>query len=166
MFSQNFEERQYFRQWWLWALLLAMVLFFLAGLILQVYFKKPIGDKPMSDQALFWLTFGVILFVYLFSKLNLHTEVSGEGIRVGFPPLFRRTIRWDEISRAYIRKYNSLLEFGGWGIRFGWGSSAYNVSGNMGLQLELKNGRKLLIGTRMPVELEEAVRKRLSPENK
>lgn len=163
MFSSNFQERQFFRQWFLWLPMLVMILLLLVGLILQVYFNKPIGDKPMSDWGLFLTTFGFIVFAWLFWKFNLVTEVGEEGIRVGFPPLFRRRISWDEIDKAYVRRYKPILEFGGWGIRYGWGGTAYNVSGNIGLQLELKNGKKLLIGTQMPEELEAAVKKGLSP---
>ena len=51
-----------------------------------------------------------------------------------------------------------LLEYGGWGLKGGllWKKSkgiAINVSGNIGIQLELKNGKKLLIGTQ---KLQEA----------
>ncbi len=40
------------------------------------------------------------------------------------------------------------------GIRYGPKGTAYNVSGKIGLQLELKNGKKILIGTRKPEEIE------------
>jgi hypothetical protein len=54
----------------------------------------------------------------------------------------------EEIQRYEIRKYSPLLDYGGWGIkkRFKWGR-AYNVSGNIGLQLYLKTGKKVLFGT-------------------
>jgi len=42
---------------------------------------------------------------------------------------------------------------------------AYNISGNMGLQLELKNGKKILLGTRKPTELEDVLKKVQRTEN-
>lgn len=51
--------------------------------------------------------------------------------------------------------FNKLttLEYGGWGVRFGKGGKAFNVSGNRGLKLYLKSGRSLLIGTQKDKEL-------------
>lgn len=40
-----------------------------------------------------------------------------------------------------------MLEFGGWGIRFGKSGKAVNLKGNMGIQFLFHVGRKLLIGT-------------------
>jgi hypothetical protein len=61
--------------------------------------------------------------------------------------------------KAYIRKYNPIKDYGGWGIR--WGSfrkgNAYNMSGNMGLQLVFKDGKKLLFGTQRSSELDQII---------
>ncbi|MHC1570451.1 MAG: hypothetical protein ACXQS9_01185 [Methermicoccaceae archaeon] len=35
----------------------------------------------------------------------------------------------------------------GWSIRFSKGTTAYTVSGSMGVQLELSDGRRLLLGS-------------------
>jgi hypothetical protein len=54
-----------------------------------------------------------------------------------------------------------LTEYGGWGLRlglFGKGT-AFNVSGDIGLQLEFTDDRKLLIGTNKPDELIETLNK-------
>lgn len=50
-----------------------------------------------------------------------------------------------------IRKYNAIRDYGGWGVKrkLRWGR-AYNVSGNIGLQIYLNNGKKVLFGTQKP----------------
>ncbi|MES2389410.1 MAG: hypothetical protein V4543_15515, partial [Bacteroidota bacterium] len=66
----------------------------------------------------------------------------------------------DKTAKAYIRTYSPMGEYGGWGIRYGINKGwLYNVSGNMGLQLELLDGKKVLIGTRKPDEIIAALRK-------
>lgn len=65
-------------------------------------------------------------------------------------------------SKAYVRTYDALSEYGGWGLKGGalWNNSkgkAINVSGNIGIQLELKNGKKLLIGTQKKKEAENVL---------
>ncbi|MBJ2175825.1 hypothetical protein JBL43_16340 [Aureibaculum sp. A20] len=64
---------------------------------------------------------------------------------------------WNDISKVYVRKYNAITEYGGWGFRgyiFKTGGKAFNVMGNKGIQIVLKNGKKMLIGTQKEVEAE------------
>ena len=121
----------------------------------------------MSDAGLilfcvayFVFTVGMVAF---FLVQRLETEITTEGVKVRFFPIHRtfRTYKWEDISNAFVRKYSPIMEFGGWGIRFGnrRNGSAYNVSGNQGLQLEFKKGKKLLIGTQNPYEIERALKK-------
>jgi len=46
-----------------------------------------------------------------------------------------------------VRKYSAVSEYGGWGIKGTSNNRALNISGNMGIQLETKEGKKILIGT-------------------
>jgi hypothetical protein len=91
---------------------------------------------------------------------RLETEVHGDALHVRFVPLTRRhRFAWSEIARAYARSYRPLREYGGWGIRWGPKGRAYNVSGDRGVQLELADGRRLLIGSRRADELADAIRR-------
>jgi hypothetical protein len=51
-----------------------------------------------------------------------------------------------------------LREYGGWGIK-GWSRrrTAYSVSGNRGVELELSDGRHVLIGSNRADELAAVV---------
>jgi len=59
-----------------------------------------------------------------------------------------------------VRKYKPLLEYGGYGIRGFGNNRALNISGNTGLQLVFKDGRKLLIGTKKGHEMIEMLNSR------
>ena len=72
-------------------------------------------------------------------------------------------MQWSEIDKAYVRQYDALGEYGGWGLKGGklWKKEkgkAINVSGDIGIQLELKDGKKLLIGTQMKTEVESVLK--------
>ncbi len=99
-----------------------------------------------------------IALVALFLFANLKTEMTTAGISVRFFPfhLSAKHFSWDEISKAEVRRYDPLSEYGGWGIKGAFFSNgkAYNVSGNMGLQLEFNDGKRLLIGTQKPDEIQ------------
>ncbi|WP_118973548.1 hypothetical protein [Taibaiella koreensis] len=144
-----FRERQRFRQWWIW-----MVLIITNAAMLLVLWR--LWDSDLSRDWPWLLLFLVpVLLLLLFAGLRLDTEVRSDGIYVRFFPVQRqyRPYLWEEITHVFVRQYEPLAEYGGWGIRGLGKNKALNVSGNQGLQLILKNGNKLLIGTRRPAEL-------------
>ena len=54
-----------------------------------------------------------------------------------------------------------IAEYGGWGVRMRRGGMAYNVSGDRGVQLELMDGKRILIGSQRAGELADAIRERM-----
>jgi len=147
------------------ALLIALPLtnvIFIWGFVQQVIFGITWGNNPMSDIKLCIVACILLLFSVVFLLSKLRTVITGEGIYVRFHPVDFKTrfYAWEDIDEAYIRKYSPLREFGGWGARGSWKRGiAYNVSGNIGLQLVLENGRKILIGTGRAEELESVLKK-------
>ncbi len=91
---------------------------------------------------------------------RLEIEVWPDDISVRFFPfhLDWRRFPAQELRECYARRYRPIREYGGWGIRYGWSGRAYNVSGHEGVQLVFKDGRKLLLGSQHPQELEAAIR--------
>lgn len=61
------------------------------------------------------------------------------GIRricTGFPfHINYKYFPWQDLYRVFVRQYSPLVEYGGWGIRFGSKGRAYHVSGSWGIQL-------------------------------
>lgn len=158
-----FTERQRFKQWWLWLILIAANVLTLYGVFKHVVGEQQVGNKPMSNTELL-ITCGLTLIpIILFITFRLDTQIRGDGIYVKFFPfhLSFRQYTWDKIAKSFIRKYNPIGEYGGWGLRFGFfgRGRAFNVSGDQGLQLEFSNHKKLLIGTTKPDELKEALNK-------
>lgn len=159
----EFYERQSMKQWWIWILFVGMDMLLIFGSVLQLIFDTPFGNKPMSDPCLLIVTILFLLWsLFMLFVLTLHTYINDEGVFVKYFPLqFRyKLYDWNNITTSYVRKYNPLLEYGGWGVRIGLkATKAYIMSGNMGLQLILKNGRKVLIGTNRPDDLESVLLK-------
>ena len=142
-----------------------------AGLYQQLVLKKPFGDHPTSDGALIATAIFVILIMvgvlWLTLKMKLILEVTDEGIIYRFPPLIpkMRTITKEMIAEFQVRKYNPIGEYGGWGIKgtFMGRGKAYNVKGNMGLQLRLNDNKRVLFGTQRPDALKFAMEKMMNP---
>ncbi len=156
-----FEEKQYFRQIWLWIIVLTVNGVFLYGVFRQMALKEDFGTEPMPDMALILLTlFNLALAAFLLF-VRLETKVDEEGVYYRYYPLqsFKK-ITWDHMERAYVRRYNPLREYGGWGLRGSWKKGwAYNVSGKHGLQLVYDRNKRLLLGTGKPEVLETELKK-------
>lgn len=156
-----YKENQYFRQWWLWIIFLLIFSVFLAGIYQQLIRGIPFGDNPMSNTGLIIATVLYALIMLIFFRMGLTTLIDEKGIYIRFFPfhLKYKFFGWDEIEKAYIRTYQPIREYGGWGLKGGSMGLAYNVSGDKGLQLELKKGNKILIGTKQPEALEKILLK-------
>lgn len=158
-----FTERQRFRQWWLWLILLGINGLFLFGIFKQVIGGQKFGDKPMSDVGLLIGTGFAFLLTLLFFNFRLDTLIKNDGIYVRFFPfhLKFKYYPWDILTKSCVRSYSAITEYGGWGLRLGLfgNGTAFNVSGNKGLQLEMKSNAKLLIGTNKADELTAVLNK-------
>jgi hypothetical protein len=153
-----FEEVQQFKQKTLEGLMLVVN----TGLILA-YGLEAAQTGQAGPEANVGLLTGIVvagLITLLLKRIKLITQVTTEGIQVRFAPLQRgfQRYRWADIDRLFIRTYNPVPEYGGWGLRMGPSGSAYNASGNVGLQLVLRGNFKILIGTTKPELLLEVLR--------
>lgn len=159
MSSYLFREEQSMRAPWLWLVIGSVEGLQWWGFYQQVVRGEPWGTKPAPDWALvvLWLAFGIglpLLFLYL----KLIVTVTNAAVEVRYRPFVARTIRLSEIAQAEARSYAPIREFGGWGIRGGLhGTRAYNVSGNRGVELTLRDGRTLMIGSQRADELAQAI---------
>ncbi len=171
-----FKEVQRFNQsrkiWLIYFVLVGGLMPILYGMYQQMILNKAWGDQPTSDTNLilrFLLILGVeVAVVLLISVSKLETLINSEGIHYRYPPLLRKwkIISYEEIAEYKVRKYKPLREYGGWGYRkrkFKSGT-AYNVYGNVGLQLKLKNGKKILLGTQRQGAIEYAMKKLMKKE--
>jgi hypothetical protein len=141
-----FKEEQRFTQTWLIVIIVISLIVPLAIILKEI-------DKLSTSEII--ISIGTIILasglIFLF---KLTTIIDEKGIHYKFFPfhLKFKTVVWNDIENAYIRTYDAISEYGGWGVRGGalWYKAkgkAINISGNIGIQLKLKDGKKLLIGT-------------------
>mgnify|MGYP001158176212 FL=1 len=105
-----------------------------------------------------WFSFGVapiIIFLcaWLFGSLTVQIE-DGELSHWFGPGFWKKSYQLVDIESATAVRNSWIF---GWGIRLtphGW---LYNVSGLDAVQIELRSGRKLRIGTDDPKGLVEAI---------
>ena len=149
-----YTEKQGMKQYW-WVILItvasmAMVFaFWLAE-------EDPVKKHELLIALLIVVGVEIVVLALIFS-MNLHTKLDLKGISYSFKPLLKeKKYSWNDLEKAWVRKYKPISEYGGWGFRIAWikkTGRAYSVWGNYGLQLQLKNGKKILVGTQNHKEL-------------
>ncbi|GAA4376011.1 hypothetical protein GCM10023186_09410 [Hymenobacter koreensis] len=100
-----------------------------------------------------------LFIAFLLLTLRLEIRLDETGVHYRLAPLHRswRHKAWAEISRVQVRSYDPLGEYGGWGLKGTSRNRALNIAGSEGLQLELRDGTRLLLGTQRPAELRQAL---------
>lgn len=146
----QFAEEQKFTQWWLWLILIMIAVFPIIEIYNQVSLREGYEGSATSNLALSIPVFAIII---LFLVMKLKTDIDENEIRMNFFPLVKRRVNWNEVKTAQVVNYGFV---GGWGIRLWTGyGTVYNTKGNIGLAIELKNGKKFVIGTQKETELQK-----------
>ena len=148
---KEFNETQKFSPW-IWIIITLAAL----GGILALSLPAPQNEElPLILKLFIVSAMIVVILMFFFGYLKTNIDESGIKIEMRILIRFGRIIKWDEIASVKVDKYRPILEFGGWGYRIGWKGVAYNCSGNDGLIIILKNGRKVVVGTQKPDELKK-----------
>jgi hypothetical protein len=149
------EEQRFWDVWWIKLVMIG---------VLVIDFASKYSESGLSG----YLTSGFLVrsliplgIIVLFYVMKLEVTIDAQGISYRFFPfhLKKHRINWVDVDAVYIRQYSPLGEYGGWGVRMGisGAGTAYNISGNMGLQVEMGK-RRVLFGTRQPEILDTALR--------
>jgi hypothetical protein len=159
-----YREQQKFSLFLRWFVYISMIFAALLS-ILSVWEAASDQVSPNIRQIIVGVLVGTgvpIAIAVLFMYIRFETEVRSDGLYVRYYPfhIHFKKIPPDDLSECYARQYRPIREFGGWGIRYGlFGKGkAYNVTGNMGVQLIFKDGKRLLIGSQKSDKLGEAIR--------
>ena len=156
----EFEEKQGLKLWWLYILLAVNTI-----MMLSILFFDKDGMSFQDLKKMYFLPFLAIILpfaiIFLTQKNKLTLRINAEGITYRYFPFNngKRVFSWVNIEKIYINKYDALGDYGGWGIRyrlwFKFRDKAYLLNDqSKGLQIEFKNGKKLLFSSNKIDELE------------
>ena len=156
-----FKEEQRFKQTWLIVLLAVSILLSVVA-ITKEYVEE---NSKMTTNEFVLTLIGIAISVAFIFFFKLKTNIDEKGIQYQFSPfhLKMKLIKWEEIKKAQVRTYDPISEYGGWGIKGGsfWNKEkgkCVNISGDIGIQVEFKNGKKLLIGTQKKEEAQHVLK--------
>ena len=152
----RYHEEQQFHGALMGLLLLAMVF------VVAVTGIAVVNSRPDDALLLAIAPVVVVLVAALISLSHLDVDVTDSGVSIAFRHLWpTRRIGFADIVGLEVRRYDPLLEYGGWGVRLGPKGWGYMTSGSEGVQLRLRKGLPVLIGSARPRQLEAAIREGL-----
>lgn len=144
-----FTEEQRFKSW-----IIILIIVLAVGTIIPFFIHRDNFFTTSSENSVSLIlpaVIAILSIVYIIS-IKLKTKIDEQGIHYQFFPnqLNEKLIVWDKIEKCDLIKYNSFRKFGGYGYKrnlFGKKSISMNLGSKFGIQLILKNGRKIIIGT-------------------
>lgn len=159
-----FLEKQFVKWWWLIMFILAIIV-----IVIGTAFYTTLNteeDTAVVVSLISILIAAPVVFALLY--LSLETRIDEKGILTYFRPFgfTRRFFPWEEVRKCYVRKYDPVVEYGGWGLRgVGQKSKAYNIWGNQGIQIITRDDRDFLIGTQEPDAAQNIITKYHTPDD-
>ena len=147
--EQQYTEVQKFNQQWINTILYIVVI---DDFLLTIFLLM---KKQIVFISFIPLIAALVIFI-LFKIMRLTVSIDADKIAYAFKPFIRnRIITRQEIESAQVIKYEPISQYGGWGIRHSFkNGKAFTTRGHYGLQLKLKNGKIILLGTQQPEALQ------------
>ena len=154
-----FSEMQRFRQGWLWVLLIkSSIVSIVLFAVTMIEEKKPLQEILLFGSIIFFIT---LINIAAFYFVRFETQVTTHGINYRWWPFFQKfsTINWNDINQAAVRNYPYSKI--GHHQRKGFGN-VHNVEGGKGIQLTLKNGKKIFIGSQKILAFQHSIEKSIN----
>ncbi|EON77155.1 hypothetical protein ADIS_2365 [Lunatimonas lonarensis] len=139
-----FKETQKFREVWIWLIMLLS-----ATLITWLFVQSATSPNTSAWDGIIALIVLVAVTVLLY-VMELEVRLDDKKLSFSyFPFIGVRTYPLEQIESLTLIRYNSLLKFGGWGIRYNFHYWVYNTGGNHGILVKTSK-KTFLLGTQQP----------------
>jgi hypothetical protein len=115
----------------------------------------------LTPTGMPWLTpvFAVLAAVMIVPCGGLRVSVNRREVevRLGLLGLRLLKLRLADVDAVDLESFSPLADFGGWGIRCKKGTWAFFFTGNRGVMLRTRAGRRFVIGSDHPERLAAAI---------
>jgi hypothetical protein len=98
-----------------------------AGFLIFMCETYNMFSKLSILEIIVWFAIPLLIIASVYF-ISLKTIINSEGIYIKIFPFLYKYFAWDEIEKAYIRKYRALKEYGGWGYKKNFSDLEYVYS--------------------------------------
>lgn len=156
-----FSEQQKFKSTFLsiiYIFCIGMIILFLYGILQQVFFTTPFGDKPANTGVLVFSTVILILIIIGFKSTEFIVEITETSINYRWKPFQKKatTIPISSIDSLSLVTINTIAL--GYRISYKYGTM-HLTGGSNGIYIISKGGSKNVIQIRNVEALKEALQK-------
>ncbi|MDX5338767.1 MAG: hypothetical protein LPK25_07060 [Cyclobacteriaceae bacterium] len=152
MAYQIFKELQTYRGTWVMYLILMLELPTVILVSVLLWNEEGEVQEKIIAMALI-ISIMILAFSFLMS-IQLKTRIDEKGIHFRYFPFTSwKTISRNQINSLEVVSFNPLMDHGGWGIKGNRKTKAYTIIGDFGLEIDLGEEKKILIGTQKDKEL-------------
>ncbi len=131
--------------------------------IWQVGLGHPWGKQPMSNAGIVGWTIFLWLIYFRLITVKLVTEVLPNELSVAMRGLWRSyRISLAAVQSVHAVTFDPVTDWGGYGVRSTARGKAFIANGNKGVELALKKGGVVLVGSQRPDELARALEQQLA----
>ena len=115
-----------------------------------------IPDQPAVDRIVLVVVGASMLLLVPDMKAVYGTD--GIVLTFGYRGIWKKRIPKDQVTYIYVTEFSPMKDFGGWGIKGGWGRFkgvlmwAMPTKKPRAILVEMISGKKLLIGDESPDE--------------
>lgn len=145
----------------MWIIIIGIAVFIWYTTYQQIVLGNPIGNNPAPDSVMIilWLVIG-IGFPFALYAMKLIIKIDSESFNYRLFPLHIRmhSYRLADIESMETVTYRPILDFGGWGIRWGRKGKGYIISGKKGIKVHFRTGRPVYFSSDEPEEVVKAYR--------
>jgi len=104
------------------------------------------------------MAIGAVL-TFLFVRLRLDVRVDDQQLRIDMPPLVHRTVPLHEIHDLHVTSAWRFKPKAGYSV--GRHERSYRMGSRSALEIKLRDGSRVVLGTRRPEDLAAAIRARM-----
>ncbi len=148
--KDRFKESQNIKSALMWLVLIGLLFFSVFASLSQIVFKIPVGNNPLPNWGLIALNLFSVLLLLLMRLTQLSTVIDRKGIEINFKPLGYEKIAWSEVKKVKLSKLKMMSMGRRYSKELG---HVYNAGAKDALNLELKDGKKIMVSTRQPEAL-------------
>jgi hypothetical protein len=112
-------------------------------------------DEDASPTAMVTTILILVGLIVVEQLMHAYVTIRPDAVRMGFWPIFRRTIPFSEIASVGTMKINPMRDYGGWGVKGKSRSEKgmlFSAGGHHGLMITTRDGRRYVVTAREPLD--------------
>jgi hypothetical protein len=131
---------------------LVLLLPLVPTLALAIIFMAADDASPTAMVTTILILVGLVIVEQF---MHAYITIRPDEVRMGFWPIFRRTIPFHEIASVETMKIDPMRDYGGWGIKGKSRSEKgmlFSAGGQHGLMITARDGRRYVATAREPLD--------------